>query len=438
MLNCLVGSFIFLLVAYTEANDVTWYIGGPNHPDASANVAECGRTAQLPCISLSIVLQFSEVFEIHRTVCALSTNEGNRSSTSVIFLSGTHMLPALCLFNWNNLYVKGETDVSIVPGEDGLIGDYGLFTFINSSNITIDNLNFVVNIHGRTALLFVNITDLCVSSCTYHLPIVESQGIIIRQPRGDVVIRGCTFRGSLSNMTNSPGLQLVYGEGVSTVKIDHCDFEDFYGDPIIPMERQESYAKARTMGQALVLSFNELSIGHKVEISHCVFADNDANPGSTLLMLFDCNPKQNTILVTGCQFIRNCNLYGAIGIYHWRHSSDNNVTIRNSNFSNNTASLEGGGIFVAFLSPHVTNLLTIDNCVFEYNTANEGGAIHLFNSPAWFTHSVDISDDLVSVNISDCTFTSNTARSSSVLNVAVGTEGIINALRIRLFLSNTK
>ena len=422
-------------MTYTAANDVTWYIGGPNHPNASANVAECGRTAQLPCINLSIVLQFSEVFEINRTVCALSTNEGNRSSTTIIFLSGTHLLPALCLFNWSNLYVKGEADVSIVPVENGLIGDYGLFTFINSSNITINNLDFFVNIHGRTALLFVNITDLYVSSCVYHLPIEESLGIVVRQPRGDVVIHGCSFIGSVSNMTNSAGLRLVYGEGVSTVKIDHCDFEYFYAEP---MARRESYANARTVGRALVLSFNELSIGHEVEISHCIFADNVANTGSTLLMLFDLNAQQNTILVTESQFIRNRNLYGAMGIYHWRRSSDNSVTIRNSNFSNNTANLEGGGIFVAFLSRHVTNLLRIDNCVFEYNTANEGGAIHLFNSPAWFTHSVDASNDLVSVNISDCTFTSNTARGSSVLNVAVGTEGIINALRIRLFLSNTK
>ena len=433
MLKYFVASFMFLLVAYTNANDVTWFIGGPNHPTSSANISECGRTVNLPCVNLSVVLEVSEVFEINGTQCATSTNEGNRSSTTVIFLSGTHVLPALCLFNWSDVYVRGEDNVSIVSERTGQIGDYGLFTFVNSSNITIVNLKFAVYIHGRSALFFQNITDVFVLNCTYDLPAEGSKGIIIEQPQGDVMIQGCMFKGNRLNVTRSAGLEIDYGEGVSTVRIEHCDFMDFY---VHPTTRPESYRRARTVGQGIILLFEEFSTGHTVEVSQCLFTENFANSGSTLLISFNTRSELNSVLVTGCQFIGNRNLYGAIGIYHWRGTSNNNVTIRDSNFSNNTAHLEGGGIFATFLSRHATNLLTVHNCIFENNTADEGAAVHLFNSPAWFNP--DVSNELVLVNVSDCTFTGNKALGSSILNVAVGTEGIINALRIRLFLSNTK
>ena len=426
MLNYLVGlSIILLLVGYINANDVTWFIGGPNHPNSSANITECGRTVQLPCVNLSIVLEFSEVFEINGSSCAISTNEGNRSSTTVIFLSGTHELPAICLFNWSNVHVQGVGNVSIVS-ERRQIGDYGLFTFVNSSNVTIVNLNFVVYISGRSALFFMNSMDLFISICMYDLPAERSKGISIDQPQGDVVIQGCMFRGNTINSTQSAGLEISYGEGVSVVSIDHCDFMDFYVDTVV---QQESYRHAHKIGQALKLTFDEFSTGHTVEVSQCLFTENFANSGSTLLISFYSGSKLNNVLVTGSQFIGNRDLYGAVGIYHWRRTANNSVTIEHSNFSNNTAYVEGGGIFATFLSRHATNLLTIHTCVFENNVADEGAAIHTFNSPAWFTHSVEVSDELVSVNISDCTFTNNTA---------LATEGIINALRIRLFLSNTK
>lgn len=427
MLNYLVGLYIFLLAACTVAiNDVTWFIGGPDHPNSSANITECGRTVQLPCVNLSVVLEVSKVFEINKTLCATSTNEGNRSSTTVIFLSGTYVLPAICLYNWSNLYVQGVGNVSIVSPRNGQIGDYGIFTFVNSSNITIVNLNFIVHTSGRSALLFQNNIDLFILNCTYDLSADVSKGIIIKQPQGDVVIRGCVFRGNVLNVTESAGLKITFDEGVSAVKIEHCDFRDFY---VHPTTQQESYRRARKLGQALLLIFDEFSTGHTVEVSQCLFTENYAYSGSTLLISFFSGSKLNNVLVTGCQFTGNRNLYGAVGIYNWRRTADNSITIKHSNFSSNLANSEGGAIFAAFLSRHATSLLTIHNCIFVNNSAKEGAALDLFNSPAWFTHSVDVSDDLVSVNISDCTFANN---------VALKTEGIINTLRIRLYFSNTK
>ena len=431
----LLGSYLFfLLVAYANANDFTWFIGGPDHPNSSANVAECGQTAETPCTNLSVVLAVSEVFDVNGTNCALSTDEGNRTSTTVIFLSGTHVVPTLCLFNWSNVYVQGEDDVSIVPEK---IGDYGLFTFYNSSNITIVNLNFVVNISGRAALLFENNTDVTILNCMYSLLEKSSRGIIFKQPQGKVVVKGCTFRGGLSRGVLSPvgsrGLYVICGEGSSNFTIEDCNFKHFYADTA---PNQESFYSASGVGQGLVLLFNEVSTRHHVEVSGCLFTDNSVHSGSTLLIIFDSTSQQNSVLISESQFIRNLNLYGTVGIFYWRLPANNSVTIRDSTFISNTAHLEGGGIFAAFLSQHVTNLLIIDNCTFENNKANEGAALVLFNSPTWFNQTAGIRNELVSVNIRGCTFTNNTAVGSSFVNV--GTEGIIDALRIKLFFTNSK
>ena len=435
MLNGLLGLYLFFsLVAYTNANDFTWFIGGPDHPNSSANVAECGRTAETPCTNLSIILAVSKVFDVNGTSCATSTDEGNRTSTTVIFLSGRHVVPTLCLFNWSNVYVEGEKNVLILPEK---IGDYGLFTFYNSSNITIVNLSFVVNISGRAALLFENSTDVTLLNCVYDLLEKSSRGIIFKWPQGKVVIKGCTFRGGLTHGVSSPvesrGLYIKYGEGSSNFTIEDCHFNEFYADTT---PNQESFYSARGVGQGLVLLFNEVSTGHHVEVSRCSFTENFVYSGSTLLIVFHSSSRRNSILISNCQFVRNLNLYGALGMFYWRLPADNSVTVRDSTFIDNTACLEGGGIFAAFLSRHVTNMLTIDNCTFENNTANEGAALLLFNSPAWFSQIADISDELVSVNINNCTFTNNNARGSSVLDG--GTEGIINALRIKLFFTNSK
>ena len=384
------------------------------------------------------MLEVSEVFEVNGSVCIGSTGQGNRSSTTVIFLSGTHVLPTICLFQWNNLTVRGEGDVSIEPEN---FGDYGLFTFGNSSNILITDLSFVVSIDGRAPLLFQNSSDVIVSNCMFSLPALSSKGIIIKEPRGTVMIQQCMFRGNALELSNveaesgSTGLYIFHSEGVSNIIIEDCDFKEFY---IGQMARQEDFGNARTIGQALALLFNKFSTGHSVKVSRCQFTENFVESGSTLLIMFDLSSQLNSVLISECQFIGNRNLYGALGIYYWEDAADNSVTIKDSIFTSNIAYLEGGGIFATFLSQNVNNRLMIDNCTFERNRANEGAAIRLFNSPTWFTPAVNIRNDLVSVNISNCVFTNNTAVGTGFLSATLGTEGIINALRIRLFFSQTK
>lgn len=68
-----------------------------------------------------------------------------------------------------------------------------------------------------------------------------------------------------------------------------------------------------------------------------------------------------------------------------------NMTVNNSNFNNNTASVGGGAI------NHVGNDLKVTNCKFTSNKAAEGGAIDTYSGPD------------VSATIKDSIFTSNTA-----------------------------
>ena len=285
--------------------------------------------------------------------------------------------------------------------------------------------------------MFENNTDVTILNCMYSLLEKSSRGIIFKQPQGKVVIKGCTFRGGLSRGELSPvgsrGLYVICGEGLSDFTIEDCNFKHFYADTV---PNQESFYSASGVGQGLALLFNEVSTRHHVEVSGCLFTDNSVHSGSTFLIIFDSTSQQNSVLVSRSQFIRNVNLYGTVGVFYWRLPANNSVTIRDSIFISNTAHLEGGGIFAAFLSQHVTNLLIIDNCTFENNKANEGAALVLFNSSTWFNQTAGIRNELVSVSIRGCTFTNNTALSSSFVNV--GTEGIIDALRIRLFFINSK
>ena len=438
------GFFLLLFAIATASDNVAWFIGGQNHPNASADVTTCGRRALLPCINLSAVL---EVYNINNTSCA--TNQGNWLSTTVIFLSGTHVIPTLCFFRWNNLTIRGEDNANVtIRGEgnasilsDG-IGNNGsgnvLFNFVNGSNITVINLHFSVTVAERVALLFENSSDVSVINCTYHLPARNSKGININQPQRSVIVQGCMFRGGLLHEEKSEGLHIIYGEGISTVRIEECDFKEFFiSAPIMP--KQKNLYRAHRIGQALVLNFSVSSTGQNASVSRCHFMENFVYSGSTFLIVFHSTSTLNNVYISECQLIGNVNLYGGVGIYYWGETHNNNVSINDSIFSDNLAFLEGGGVFAAFLSPNVTNLLTIGHCIFKNNTANEGAAMHLFNSPMWSAHAVDIRNELVSVNIINCSFTSNTALgdNSSVV-IAVGTEGIINAVRIRLFLSKTK
>ena len=427
--------FLLCITYGIKAHDVTWYIG--DGANSSSDVSVCGRTPQLPCVSLSVVLSNSDLFEINGTACFRSTISDNRTSTTVVFLGGTHVVPTICLFNWTNVIARGDGDVTIYSEN---FGDYGLFSFANSSNITITNLNFVVNISLslRAALLFYNSSDITVGNCSFSSEAARSEGIHIENPFGDCLIQGCSFKGNVVKEIpeGSLGIHIFYDEGLSTVRIRDCNFSDFF---ISQSTNEGNLKNSRSIGQGLRLWFKDYTFGHFVEVSGCRFTDNFAYSGSTFLILFDTGTQLNNVVIDRCKFLGNRNLYGGgIAGYYWADSSNNSIRVNNSIFRDNIADLEGGGLFAAFVTEHVSNVLVIGSCVFENNTANEGAAIQLFNSPGWFLSSIEVRDELVNVKIQNCSFMNNTAYGSSVLSSAYASEGVINALRIRLFLGETK
>ena len=403
--------------------------------NSSSDVSVCGRTPQLPCVSLSVVLNSSDLFEIDGTLCYRSTISDNRTSTTIVFLSGTHVVPTICLFNWTNVYARGDGDVTINSVN---LGDRGLFNFTSCSNVTITNLNFIVNIPGRAALWFNYSSDVTVVNCSFSSATATSEGIRVRNPFGDWLIEGCSFMGNVLEeiQEGSIGLYIWFGEGLSAIQIKDCDFSDF---SISQSTNEESLELSKDIGQGLRMRFYDGTFGHSVVVSGCHFIDNFAYSGSTFLITFEFSTMFNDVVIDRCKFLRNCNLYGGgLAIYYWGNSSDNNISVNNSTFRDNIAYLEGGGLFAAFVSEHVSNVLTIENCAFENNTANEGAAIHLFNSPGWFTSMIEVRDQLVNVTVKNSSFMNNTADESSFLSSAYASEGVINTLRIRLSFSETK
>jgi len=425
--------YFLLYITYGSAYEVTWYIG--NGANSSSDISVCGRTPQLPCVSLSVVLVNSDLFEINNTMCYSSTTSDNRTSTTIVFLGGSHLVPTICLFNWTNVHATGDDNVTIYSES---LGDEGLFSFANSSNITITNLNFEVNFKGRTALLFDYSSNVTVVNCSFSSAEVGSRGIHARYLFGDWLIQGCNFKGNVLEeiQEGSIGLYIWFGEAFSAIRIRDCAFSDFF---ISQSTNEENWKLSKNIGQGLQLRFYDNMFGHYAEVSGCHFIGNFAYSGSTFLITFEASTMLNTVVIDKCTFLTNHNLYGGgLAIYYWGYSSDNSVSVNNSVFRDNTADLEGGGLFAAFVSEHVSNILTIENCVFENNSANEGAGLQLFNFPGWFTSSIEIRDQLVNVTVRNNSFMNNTACGFSYLDRSYALEGVINALRIRLSLSETK
>jgi len=295
-----------------------------------------------------------------------------------------------------------------------------------------------VNIPGRAALWFNYSSDVTVVNCTFSSATATSEGIRVRNPFGDWLIQGCSFMGNVLEeiQEGSIGLYIWFGEGLSAIQIKDCDFSDFF---ISQSTNEESLEQSKDTGQGLRLRFYDGTFGHSAVVSGCRFIDNFAYSGSTFLITFEFSTMLNDVVIDRCKFLGNRNLYGGgLAIYYWGNSSDNNVSVNNSIFLDNIADLEGGGLFAAFVSEHVSNVLTIENCIFENNAANEGAAIHLFNSPGWFTSTIEVRDQLVNVTVKNSSFMSNKVDRSSFLSSEYASEGVINTLRIRLSLSETK
>ena len=206
-----------------------------------------------------------------------------------------------------------------------------------------------------------------------------------------------------------------------------------------------------------------------IHVQNCTFMNNNGSrpdPDRTnvivtlsfssggMAMIFD-QTSHTSALINGCKFVNNsANIhylnandsrpisYTPIGnggalLARFANCHNNNVTIINCTFVNNTAKYSGGCIYTPMIRKAINNTVEISNCVFDSsNATGAGGAV-----------SMDIFDngETNRMNISDSRFQNNQAWlgggalsivHQDSLNQTQGIEGTIAFLKNCTFDSN--
>ena len=424
--------------------DVTWFIS----PSGTADT-NCGRTRESPCDSLQTILDQSPLFNVTSSRGApcfgSSGNDDGRRSTTVYFEGGENFVPPTCLKNWTNLAIIGLGDVTITST---LGAPRAFFEFAGCSNVTIRNLHFVATFPGKGTLYFEMSRQITVTNCTIPLIQHPSMGIEIVMGGGDVQIASNLFYGNASLVAaggSTVGLKITQGRQSSgcsfqnecdngileaiNLMIINCTFWDIVsgGTP------SDSYGGTHTDAIALSVRFFLGASNNRVVVSNSLFTRIIYTRASSVLVDYDSTSMNNYAQFINCTFRENRVRYGGgIAAYFYTNPQNGLLEIENCSFTDNEASLEGGGVFVVFLSRNLENSVRISRSQFTGNCAQYGAGIFLFNNPAWFNRNGPpdaVSLPLVSANITDCIFERNRA---------LLTEGVINALRILLNVSGVK
>ncbi len=206
-----------------------------------------------------------------------------------------------------------------------------------------------------------------------------------RGNNGELVIRGCTFEGNSSNGKGQGGAMFLFPYNSQSVEVTGCTFKSnsanqggaFWhkggGNSGLP----DSEYPLSPASENTTLLFNT-----------CVFDGNTALSASGgALWISDCIINE----IHTCTFKNNtASLGGAIALL-----TNRPFTLRNSTLNNNRAD-QAGAIFAG----GITAKLTIQNCTFAANIANQyGGAMA-------------VPQNTTPIDIINCTFANNQANNS--------------------------
>ena len=162
---------------------------------------------------------------------------------------------------------------------------------------------------------------------------------------------------------------VIYSEDMAfNGLVDNCRFEDNFGSAILWIGSNGTISNSKFYNNAALELGSVTHIGHNLKIEHSEFVNNTALGGGALVL-----ESLNTT-VDDCLFDSNSGLElgGAIAIVIFSDEmdsfDDSFILIKNSKFTNNTASL-GGAIFALGFKT------SIEDSVFEDNSGLIGGAI---------------------------------------------------------------
>lgn len=428
---------------WTASTDVVWYIS----PTGSPDIAACGRSPETPCSSLQVILDQSELFSNDTVTCYLSSGATDgRDSTTLYFMGEENFVPPVCLMDWVNLRVVGLNGTAIKSGRFG--ADRGIFEFINCTDVSIEDLDFVTSAIAKSVLFFEACRNVSVANSRFPVRATSSLGVLILHCAGHIRLDGNLFYGDPSgnaNRLHPLGLDITHGCTDCTMPftdepydfstrsfslaITGCVFQDFANDDT----PTDSYGRSRSSAVAMRLQFGDQSVDNQVEISDCVFRRITNSVSSGVLVSYSGRTDDNVVKFDNCTFQDNRVRYGGgVAAYFYANPSRNTLEIQRCDFLNNTADFEGGGVFAAFLSSGDDNALVISSCNFLQNTAQVGSGVFLLNNPSWFRQRGGFNPSpspLIRAELRDCIFDGNNASSG---------EGVVSTLRVHLNISGIR
>ena len=304
------------------------------------------------------------------------------------------------------------------------------FSFINSSNISISNVEFINcgSVQNSTSkdfsrsmlhlltikvgLYFYNCTNVSLHQIQV-LNGSQAAGVIMYDTDGIVEICNSTFA---NNSVQKYGNQS--GGGGFAVEFTFCKpgdntCNDTY-DPFYKRNANSSYFFLNCTFRENQAINPVQKHSYNIKVSR---NNHDATgQGGGMSIHVKGDAKNNTFTLSDCQFFKNNATWG--GGLHMEmddNSTNNSITISGCNFSNNSALTvvqnwyTGGGAMDIITTPHYLNRLHIEDCRFTYNQASEGGAIHFLIARQASIH------QLLDIFIIDSLFESNRARLGSAM-----------------------
>ena len=319
---------------------------------------------------------------INNAVVASNTAGGSNTIT----ISANQTITATIANIMASVSISGNDTANLVQID---MGTTGRFNFNGGNTYSLNNLSII---NGSN----------------------NANGAVIYNPFGGLTINNCVFN---NNTTTASGA-VAYNSGRTTTNISNCSFTNNNAGPNGGVMQNTGATEVNITSSKFIN--NSARYGGaiyntdsgNVNISNSDFENNTVtgNGGAifssdTAMNLYNCNFNSNSGVVGG-----------AID------TLDGNVTIENCSFRENNSSVTGGAIY------HSGGTLTINGSSFESNTTvDDGGGIVNHSGELYLTNSIFTNNESgrsggaiyssEKVDISNSTFTSNTAINGGAVNL---------------------
>ena len=392
---------------------------------------------------------------LHCTTLDQALKELQYNSTVVYIKSGICSLSKEVHFQYKtDIAIIGDND----GGTNVVIecSDYTGLSFSYSSNIILESLTLrqcgaFQNSTSRNIRKDIVFKYFCFTSALYmlfcanvtlidvHLHHSNGVGLVLYNTVGNVTIKGCVFFNQSDAFPNQTtvvgggGLQIEFSYcipgNLNCLKSGHSQVDSQYSSGafyvitdsifklnqahrgsefVFKLSNEESsyFAFGKGGGLSIILKGN--AHGNNFLINNCTFYKNYAHYGGGFYVAFHDQSRANRVSITNCNITANENFdihYNVLDfdsgggggmIVFLSGTNDTNVfQIHDSTFHDNVG-LSGGGLAVEAIAnfEKLNGSLSLDNLVFQNNSAFLGSAIYFFqdNSNCQFKLVVNISN----------------------------------------------